>query len=226
MEKDMKLRKFIATTIREYLNEQVSNDTLRDMKAFGLSRNDIDSDGYVTLYHGGKELPERLKEDEIFFMTSSYDEALDYAKMRNGEVFEIKVRPEDVTWNQGSYEVEFDKGGLIRNGKIIPKITEKRYSVNLHTDIKNSYFAYNTISDEIFKWIERSLNYYISTNKMTPNDSYNKIVEDIEYYYYMDVEDDEFIDFGKTLKYNDLDKLHKDLNTLTNISIDECFYEI
>lgn len=58
---------------------------------------------------------------KYFFMTPYYDEALDYAKMRGGKVFEIKVKPEDVNWNQGSYKVEFDKGGLIINGKIIPK---------------------------------------------------------------------------------------------------------
>lgn len=59
--------KFISTTISEYLNEKLSNDILKDMKAFGLNKNYIDGDGYVTLYHGGKQLPEKLKEDEIFF---------------------------------------------------------------------------------------------------------------------------------------------------------------
>lgn len=220
------MRKIISTTIREYLNEQVSIDIVRDMKAFGLDKNNIDSDGYVTLYHGGRELPERLNDDEIFFMTASYEEALDYAKMRKGEVFEIKVRPEDVNWNQGSYEVEFDKGGLIRNGKIIPKTIEKKYSVNRYIDIKNSYSGYSAISDEIFKWIERTLNYYTQSNKMTPNDAYDKIVEDIEYYYYLDEEEDDFIEFAKTLEYEDFNKFHKDLSELTNISFDECFYEI
>jgi hypothetical protein len=222
----MESRKFIATSMREYLNEQVSIETLRDMKAFGLSKSNIDSDGYVALYHAGKELPERLNADEIFFMTSSYDEALDYAKMRKGEVFEIKVRPKDVNWNQGSYEVEFDKGGLIRNGKIIPKITEKKYSLNKYIDIKNSYFGYSTISDEIFKWVERTLNYYIQQKKMLPNDAYDKIVEDIEYFYYMDEEDGDFIEFSKTLKYDNFNKLYGDLSELNNISFDECFYEI
>jgi len=214
------------TNINKYLTESVDNNILRDMKAFGLSKNDIDDDGYVKLYHGGKELPERLREDEIFFMTASYEEALDYANMRKGEVFEIKVRPEDVNWNQGSYEVEFDKGGLIRNGKIIAKTREKKYSINPYTDIKKSFFSFENISDDIFKWIERTLMYYISNKKMTPNDSYNKIVEDIEYFCYMDIEEDEFIEFGKSMNYNDLDKLQTDLNKLTNISFDECFYEI
>ena len=43
-------------------------DVLNDMESFGLSENDIDGNGYVTLYHGGKELPEELRKDEIFFM--------------------------------------------------------------------------------------------------------------------------------------------------------------
>jgi len=209
-----------------YLNEQVSMNVLRDMKAFGLSKYDIDKDGYVKLYHGGKELPERLKENDIFFMTPSYDEALDYANMRSGEVFEIKVKPEDVNWNQGSYEVEFDKGGIIRGGRIIPKVVDKKYLVNPFTAIKQSFYKYNDVDDELFKWIERTLNYYITSKKMNPIDSYNKLVEDIEYYFYLDTDDKDFTEFGTILKYNDFNKLNKDLNKLTTISFDECFYEI
>jgi hypothetical protein len=84
----------------------------------------------------------------------------------------------------------------------------------------------NFLSDEIFKWIERTLYYYITTNKMTPIDTYNKLVCDIEYYSYMDIEDEEFIEFGDSLNYSDLNLLKKDLNKLTLISFDECFYEI
>ena len=220
------MKKFIATTIREYLNEQSLNDTLRDMKAFGLNKGDIDNDGYVTLYHGGKELPDTLREDEIFFMTSSYDEALDYAKMRNGEVFEIKVRPEDVNWNQGSYEVEFDKGGIIRNGKIIPKIKEKNFSVNLFSDMKNSYSGYGKISDELFKWVERTLKYYMSDKKMSPIESYKKLIDDIDYYYMMDSEASDFIEFAKMLKYSDMNKLSDDLSDLSSLDFNDVFYEI
>ncbi|MBN2776738.1 MAG: hypothetical protein JXR36_03805 [Bacteroidales bacterium] len=208
------------------MNEQVSNDTLRDMKAFGLTRNDIDNDGYVTLYHGGKELPERLKEDEIFFTTSSYDEALDYAKMRKGDVFEIKVRPEDVNWNQGSYEVEFDKGGLIRDGKIIPQIKDKNFKANPFNEIKNSYNGYGNISDELFKWVERTLNYYVSTKKMTPNESYKQLIDDIDYYYMMDEENNNFLEFVEILKYSDANKLSKDLSDLSSLDFNEVFYKI
>lgn len=218
-------RKYIKTTILEYLNEQVSNELIRDMKAFGLSRGNIDSEGYVTLYHGGVELPERLKEDEIFFMSSSYDGALDYAKMRKGEVFEIKVKPEDVNWNQGSYEVEFDKGGLIRDGKIISKIKEKTFSVNPFNEIKNSYSGYMKISDEIFKWIERTLNYYISSKKMTPNESYKQLIDDIDFYYMMDEEDVEFVEFAEMLDYSVVDNLSSDLSDLNTIEFNEVFYE-
>jgi hypothetical protein len=111
-----------------YFKEDISKEVLKDMKAFGLFKSDIDSEGYVTLYHGGKKLPEKLNKDEIFFMTPNEEEANDYAKMRDGEVFTIKVKPEDVSWNQGSYEVEFDKGGYIKNGKIIPLQKKKSIS--------------------------------------------------------------------------------------------------
>jgi hypothetical protein len=95
------------------------------MKAFGLTKYDIDEDGYITLYHGGKKLPEILNKDDIFFMTPVYDLALNYANIRKGEVFTLKVKPEDVHFNQGSYEVEFDKGGIIKNGVIYPTEEKK-----------------------------------------------------------------------------------------------------
>ena len=107
-----------AYSSSDHLSESVSRDTLRDMRAFGLSAGDI-KNGYVTLYHGGKVLPKKLNRGEIFFMTASKTEAKDYARMRKGEVFEIKVRPEDVSWNQGSYEVEFQDGGKIIDGVLI-----------------------------------------------------------------------------------------------------------
>lgn len=226
----MKLNEYIKLTIQNYLNENVSTNTLNAMKAFGLSKNNIDNEGYVTLYHGGKELPDILKQNEIFFMTPSYDEALDYAKMRKGEVFEIKVNPEDVNWNQGSYEVEFDKGGIIRNNKIIPNNNNKKYLINPFNEIKNSYSDYQQISDELFKWIERTLNYYMTNNKLSPNDSYNKLISDIEYYENISYEDDEnyddFIEFAKSLKYTDNNKLSKDLSKLSLLDFNEAFYEI
>ena len=107
-----------------------SKAILKDMEAFGLSKEDIDSDGLVTLYHGGVELPEKLNEGEIFFMTPSIEEAKDYARIRGGEVFTLKVKPEYVNFNQGSYEVEFDLGGRIQNGEIIPaKIPKKEHDI-------------------------------------------------------------------------------------------------
>ena len=100
------------------------------MRAFGLSKYDIDEDGYVTLFHGGVNLPKKLRKDEIFFMTPSEEEAKDYANMRGGKVFTIKVKPEDVNWNQGSYEVEFDKGGVIKNGIMYPYEKKKKDKIN------------------------------------------------------------------------------------------------
>ena len=98
----------------------ISDDCISDMEQFGLYKSDIDSLGFVTLYHGGVELPEVLRRDEIFFMTPSIDVAEDYARMRGGEVFTLKVKPQDVNWNTGSGEVEFDKGGEIVDNKIYP----------------------------------------------------------------------------------------------------------
>lgn len=221
----MKIENFVESIINEYLNEQVSKDTLKNMKAFGLGKNDIDGEGYVTLYHGGKELPDSLKEDEIFYMTSFYDEALDYAKMRRGEVFEIKVNPEDVNWNQGSYEIEFDKGGLIRNGKIIPKFKDKSFEIKSYNEIKNSYSLYQNISDELFKWVERTLKYYISNKKMKPIQSHKQLIDDIDYYYMMDEEDEELIEFAKLLKYSDTGKLIEDLSDILILNFNDVFYE-
>lgn len=110
------------------ITEAVSRDILRDMKSFGLFARDI-QDGYVTLYHGGKKLPTVLRKGEIFFMTPSKEEAADYAQMRKGKVFTIKVRPEDVNWNQGSYEVEFEAGGRIEDGVLVKKTSAPRAKV-------------------------------------------------------------------------------------------------
>ncbi len=134
------MENFIRKIVREILsecfsiNESVDEDTLYRMRDFGMDEDDIDSNGYVTLYHGGIEIPDRLNPDEIFFLTNHYETAEDYARIRGdqkgvpGEVFTIKVRPEDVSWNTGSGEIEFDQGGLIsrRNGflTIIPRTEE------------------------------------------------------------------------------------------------------
>ena len=125
----MDSRSKIRLLIRESI-DALFEGYLRDMMAFGLTKSDIDENGYVTLFHGGKILPNRLKKGEIFFMTPSEDEATDYARMRNGQVFEIKVKPEDVHWNQGSYEVEFEDGGIIKNGYLIPNKKKEPSKVN------------------------------------------------------------------------------------------------
>lgn len=110
---------------------KLSKETLEDMSNFGLSKSDLDDNGLLTLYHGGVELPERLNKDEIFFMTESKELAEDYARIRGGEVFELKVNPEYLNFNQGSYEIEYELGGIIRNGEIIPeKKPEKDHEVD------------------------------------------------------------------------------------------------
>lgn len=124
---------------------ELINETISDMKTFGLTQYDLDEDGYVTLYHGTTNPKTILKKDEIFFMTPNYNEALDYTKMRQkqynkkGVVQEIKVKPNDVYWNQGSYEVEFDKGGKIVNGYLIPSKTKPK------TKPKNKNIEYKGI---------------------------------------------------------------------------------
>lgn len=129
----MRKKNFLSYTPKLKL-EEVNDDTLDRMRDFGMDENDIDENGYVTLFHGGLELPDRLNPDEIFFLTNHYETAEDYARIRGeqndteGQVFTIKVKPEDVSWNTGSGEIEFDKGGLIsrRNGflTIIPRTEE------------------------------------------------------------------------------------------------------
>ncbi len=89
----------------------VNDDTLIRMYDFGMDENDIDKNGYITLYHGGKSLPEIIRPNEILFLTSQKSIAKDYALMRKGKVFTILAKPEDLNWNTGSGEIEFDKGG-------------------------------------------------------------------------------------------------------------------
>ena len=203
--------------------EKVSTQTLKDIRYFHVSKNDIDEDGYVTLYHGGKVLPEILRADEIFFMTPDYTLAEDYARIRKGEVFTLKVNPDDVNWNQGSQEVEFDKGGIIRDGVIIPKTINKEYSVKSAEDIKSSFYTYENVNINLFIWIERTLNYYLKN--MTNNDALDKMIEDIEYFEYMDIDEKEYIEFAQDFKYDNIEDFHKDLRKISSLSFDEVYDE-
>ena len=54
------------------INESVDEDTLSRMRDFGMDEGDIDGNGYVTLYHGGIEMPDRLNPNEIFFLTNRH----------------------------------------------------------------------------------------------------------------------------------------------------------
>ncbi len=111
-------------------------ETIKDMVDFGVDKTNIDEDGYVTLYHGTVNPVYKLKRGEIFFMTPNKDEARDYANMRSketgkrGVVMTIRVKPVDVNWNKGSYEVEFTKGGIIENGILKPYTRKKRAIIN------------------------------------------------------------------------------------------------
>ena len=124
-------------TFKQYLLESKEKDLLLKMNEFGMSGDDIDFNGYVTLYHGGKILPKIIKPESkggIFFLTNSYDTAKDYADMRQGKVFEIKVKPQDVNWNTGSNEIEIQDGGKIVNGVFSP--TTKKQPVSKKRKLK------------------------------------------------------------------------------------------
>lgn len=112
----------------QILNESDLSTKLSD---FGLSLSDLDSNGYITLFHGGKKLPTTLNPNQIFFLTPNEDEATDYAKMRGGKVFTVKVKATDVNWNTGSREVEIDSGGTIKNGVFIPSSSNLQKNDNL-----------------------------------------------------------------------------------------------
>ena len=72
MEKDMKLRKFIATTIREYLNE--NENTEKDLKTFLSDKKFINQRSKQFLYHGTKISPDKfgLRDDYDFEDSSSW----------------------------------------------------------------------------------------------------------------------------------------------------------
>jgi hypothetical protein len=66
MEKDMRLRKFIATTIREYLNENIENLTV--------------------LYHGTSDNKDIIDRDYMFLSTSPT-----FAKEYGDKILQVKV---------------------------------------------------------------------------------------------------------------------------------------
>lgn len=115
--------KIYITESKMFFNENVNDETIEKMKEYGLDENYIDNDGYVELYHGGKKLPDVLTKGHIFYMTHDFDEAKHHAEYGEGDgvgkVFKIKVKADDVTWNIENYEVEYDKGGYIIDGKIV-----------------------------------------------------------------------------------------------------------
>jgi hypothetical protein len=129
--------------------------------------------------------------------------------------------------NHKSSVLTISRSDIIRFGNYLYEDNfglKRKYDKYL--EIKNSYSGYEKISDELFKWIERTLNYYVSTKKMTPNESYKQLIDNIDYYYMMDEEDNNFLEFGEILKYSDVNKLSKDLSDLSSLDFNEVFYEI
>lgn len=159
---------------KEYLEENVDKQTLKDMEYFGLYKSDIDENGHVTLYHGGINLPKKLIKGEIFFMTPFIDEAKDYARMRKGKVFTLKVDPTTVNWNQGSREVEFENGGVIIDGTIIPNPKK--------TKTKRNVKRFNINDDWVGKENSRSIKSYngLSVGDVTPKTKW-KILDIVQH---------------------------------------------
>lgn len=102
---------FVVQTKKEFPVEE-SIESIPKNYQYSVS---IDPLGYATLYHGGTSMPESgiLEPGRVFFMSPDKNVAQEYAEMRGGEVFTIKVKPEDVYWNEGTGEVEFSKGSSI-----------------------------------------------------------------------------------------------------------------
>ena len=201
----------IHTKLNEYLNSQI----LKKLNEFGID--DIDENGYVTLYHGDKKLPKILNKDQIFFLTSDYNVAVEYAKKHNGKVFTLKVKPEDVRWNTGSYEIEFDKGGIIKNGIIIPFDNKKRIPKS-YEEIKKSF---NDIDDGLLLWVERTVRHYFYIEKLRFETVLQRLKEDIEYFIDLKITDKKFIEFVEINDGKDKNKIKNDLNKLYDISIDD-----
>ena len=205
------------------LFENVDSYLLKQMRSFGLSKSDIDSDGYIRVYHGGVTLPKRLNKNEIFFITQDYKLAEDYARIRKGEVFELRVKPEDVNFNQGSYEIEYNLGGIITNdGRIIPPEPVYDYVIKSIEDIKKEIVMNDNITDRLLRWVISTIIHYMIS--VDYKQAYIKLMKDIEYYEYLYDDDMIMINFSNEMGYSkDIDRLQKDLSDLSILDIDELF---
>ena len=83
-------------------------DTIERIKESGME-DIINEDGTITLYHGGNEIGNYIdikEADEIFYLTHNRELAEEYAEKNKGVVNEIKILPELVSFNTGTYEFE------------------------------------------------------------------------------------------------------------------------
>ena len=60
---------------------------------------------------------------------------------------------------------------------------------------------------------------------MTNNDALDKMIEDIEYFEYMDIDEKEYIEFAQDFKYDNIEDFHKDLRKISSLSFDEVYDE-
>ena len=56
----------------------------------------------------------------------------------------------------------------------------------------------NDVSEELVKWLVRTVDYYIRVEKLTAKDSFEKLVTDIDYYYMLSSDDKKFKEFPFT----------------------------
>jgi len=140
MRKDMKLRKFIATTICEYLNEQqeVQNNLNNNFtKWFGSSKV-VYNGKPLSVYHGSTTEIKKF-EDFATFFTDDYMNADGYA---GGEyVYEVYIsikRPliidcQDKKWD----EIETEYGTSTR--EVVGNVDRSKYDGVIFINVKDSW---------------------------------------------------------------------------------------
>ena len=140
MEKDMKLRKFIATTIREYLNEQqeVENNLNNNFKKWFGNSKVVYNGKPLPVYHGSTTEIEEF-EDFTTFFTDDYMNADGYA---GGEyVYEVYIsikRPliidcKDKKWDK----IESEYGTSTRD--IAGNVDRNKYDGVIFINVKDSW---------------------------------------------------------------------------------------
>jgi len=142
MEKDMKLRKFIETTIREYLNEHVEN-TDNDLKI---------------LFDIAKELSEKMYCDVYGSCVHFAELFVEKVEEVNAKLLgDIKVIEGYVYTNDGKFQHTWIE---LKNGeKIDPTFKQFIGTVNKITK-KKSYTGYEYLNDSTNTWFKERRKQY------------------------------------------------------------------